>query len=131
MAYKLLVADDNRDLVKVLQRRLLKEGYEVVVAFDGEEALTRVKEDKPDIILLDLLMPKFNGFEVLKEIKRMREEDKDKWRPVIIISAKDELESMIKCYNLEADYYLSKPFSTEDILNAIKKMISMIPMRIK
>lgn len=126
MPYKLLLADDNKDLVKVLQRRLSEEGYEVVVAFGGQEALAKVKEDKPDIILLDLMMPEFSGFEVLKEIKKMREENKDKRRPVIIISGKGELEDVVKCYNLEADQYLNKPFSIEDMLNAIKKMISLI-----
>ena len=131
MPYKLLLADDNKDLVRVLQRRLSEEGYEVVVAFDGKETLAKVKEDKPDIILLDLMMPELNGFEVLKEIKKMREENKDKRRPVIIISGKGDLEDVVKCYNLEADHYLNKPFSIEEMRSAIKKMVSLITSPIK
>ena len=126
MAYKLLVVDDDRDIVEMLKKRLLQEGYEVVVAFDGEEVLLKVKETNPDVILLDLMLPKLNGFEVLKEI---REKYKDKWRPVIIISAKTELESVKKCYDLEADHYLAKPCKMENILQGIETMISLIPLR--
>lgn len=126
MAYKLLVVDDDKDIVETLKARLLKEGYEVSTAYDGEEALVRVKEDNPDIILLDLIMPKLNGFEVLKET---REKFKDKWRPIIIISAKTELESLKKCYSLEADHYLTKPCSIDNIIRGIKTMISLIPLR--
>lgn len=128
MAYKLLVVDDNKDVVETLQRRLTKEGYEVSSAYDGEDALRKVKEADPDIILLDLMMPKLNGFEVLKEV---RENFKDKWRPIIIISAKDELESMQKCYSMEADHYLTKPCSIENILQGIRTMISLLSARIQ
>lgn len=128
MAYKLLVVDDSKDVVETLLRRLTREGYEVTVAFDGEEALQKVKEADPDVILLDLMMPKMNGFEVLKEI---REKHKDKWRPIIIISARDELESMQKCYSMEADHYLTKPCSIENILQGIGTMISLLSARIK
>ncbi|MCM8780327.1 MAG: response regulator [Candidatus Omnitrophica bacterium] len=126
MAYRLLLADDDREVVEALKARLLKEGYDVVVAFDGQEALTKVREDNPDVVLLDLTMPKLNGFEVLKEI---RERYTDKWRPVIIISAQSDLESVQKSYNLEADHYLTKPCSIEQILQGIRIMISLIPLR--
>jgi DNA-binding response OmpR family regulator len=125
--YKLLVVDDDKDIVETLQKRLRQEGYEVVVAFDGEEALNKVKEDNPDIILLDLILPKLNGFEVLKEI---REKYKDKWRPVIIISAATDLETVKKSYNLEADHYLTKPCTMENVLRGIRTMISLIPARV-
>jgi DNA-binding response OmpR family regulator len=128
MAYKLLVVDDDREIIETLKLRLLKEGYIVTVAFDGEEAINKVKEDDPDIILLDLGLPKLNGFEVLKEI---REKYKDRWRPVIIISAKTELDTLKKCYGLEADHYLTKPCTMENILRGIQIMISLISARIE
>jgi DNA-binding response OmpR family regulator len=128
MAYKLLVVDDDQEIVETLKARLLKEGYEVTAAFDGEEALVKVKEDNPDIILLDLMLPKLNGFEVLKEI---REKHKDKWRPVIIISAKTDLDTLKECYGLEADHYLTKPCTMDNVLRGIRTMISLIPLRIK
>lgn len=126
MAHKILVVDDEKDAVEMLQSGLLRAGYEVAVAFDGEEALIRVKEDNPDVILLDLMMPKLNGFEVLKEI---REKHRDKWRPVIIISAQTEVDSVKRGYAMEADHYLTKPCTLENILRGIRTMISLIPVR--
>jgi len=125
MVYRILVADDEKDVVESLQSRLIREGYLVSVAFDGEEALQRVKEDNPDIILLDLKMPKRNGFEVLQVI---RKDYNDKWRPVIIVSAQTDFDSMKKGYSLEADHYLTKPVTMEVILHGIQTMISLIPM---
>ena len=126
MAYKLLVVDDDKDIAEPLQRQLERKGYQVRVAFDGEEALQKVSEDLPDVVLLDLIMPKRNGFEVLKEI---REKYKDKWIPVIIISAKTDLDSVKDSYNMEADHYLIKPCSIDNILKGITTMISLIPLR--
>jgi DNA-binding response OmpR family regulator len=126
MAYKILIVDDETDIVEMLKSGLSREGYTVSVAYDGEEALAKVKADDPDIILLDLIMPKLNGFEVLKEI---REKYQERWRPVIIISAKADLDSTRKCYQLEADHYLIKPCSLENILHGIKTMVSLIPQR--
>ena len=128
MAYKILLVDDERDIIESLTPRLKKEGYEVVSALDGYEALEKVKKDDPDILILDLMLPRLNGFEVLE---RVRKEDTDKWRPVIIMSAKDEMASWEKCHNLEADLYLTKPCTIFDILHGIKTMISLIPVRRK
>lgn len=126
MAYKLLVVDDDRDITNLLEKRLKREGFEVAVAFDGEEALRQVGKEDPDIILLDLMMPKLNGFEVLKEV---REKHNNRWRPVIIISAKNELDSVKSCYSMEADQYLVKPITIEKVLEGIQTMISLIPLR--
>lgn len=126
MAYKLLVVDDDKAIVEMFKQKLSEEGYEVVVAFDGEEALLKLKEENPDVILLDLIMPKLNGFEVLKEIRQIY---KDRWRPVIIISGKNDLESLKTCYGLEADHYLTKPCTMDNLLRGIRTMISLIPLR--
>jgi two-component system response regulator VicR len=126
MAYKLLVVDDDKDITDTLQHRLTQQGFEVVTAYDGEEALSKVKSDNPDIIILDLLLPKMHGFEVLKEL---REKFRDKWRPVIIVSAQVELESVQKGYSLEADHYLTKPCEFDNLLRGINTMISLIPLR--
>ena len=128
MSFKILIVDDEKDVIDFVQHRLLRENYEVVIARDGEEALLKVKETNPDMILLDLVMPKLNGFEVLKAV---REQFNDKWRPVIIVSANEELEALKKCYGLEADHYLTKPCTMETLLNGIQTMISLIPLRIK
>lgn len=127
MAYKLLIVDDDKDIAEALKSILIRENYEVIVAFDGSEALIKIKEGNPDVIILDLMLPKLSGFEVLKEV---REKYKDKWRPVIIISAKSELDAIKKCYDFEADLYLTKPCGIEYLLKGIKTMISLIPLRI-
>lgn len=124
--YKILVVDDEPDIIEITRFRLAKEGYEIATASDGEEALLKVKEENPDVILLDLMMPKLNGFEVLEKI---RKDFTDKWRPVIIISAQGDLESTKKCYNMDADHYLTKPCGFEHIIRGIKTMISLIPLR--
>jgi DNA-binding response OmpR family regulator len=126
MAYKLLVVDDERDIVEILHDKLVREGFEVVTAYDGKAALGRIEFDNPDIILLDLMMPEMNGFEVLREV---RTKYKDKWRPVIIISSKNEFESVADCYDLEADLYLTKPCSFYDIIAGIKKMTDILSLR--
>lgn len=126
MAYKILVVDDDSDAMEFLAKGLLRNGYEVVSACDGEEALVKIKTDDPDVILLDLVMPKLNGVEVLREVRR---KFNDKWRPVIIVSAKTELESFKQCYGLDADHYLTKPCNMDNILRGIETMISLIPLR--
>jgi len=126
MAYKLLLVDDDRDVIETLKVRLSNEGYVVFTAFDGEEALVKVEQDNPDIILLDLVIPKLGGHEVLKVV---REKYKDRWRPIIIMSAKNELDSVQESYELEADHYLVKPCTIDNILRGIRVMISLIPLR--
>lgn len=128
MKHKILVVDDEKEVVETLRSRLSREGYEVVVAFDGDEALDKVREHNPDVVLLDLIMPKLNGFEVLKEL---RKKFSDRWRPVIIVSAKGELGTVKECYGLEADHYLTKPCTMENVLQGIKTMLSLIPLRNK
>jgi len=128
MSHRLLVVDDEKDIADPLARILSREGYQVSVAYDGEEALSRIKDNDPDVILLDLMLPKLNGFEVLQ---RIREKHNERWRPVIIISAQQDLETTRKCYHMEADQYLTKPCSTENILRGLRTLISLIPQRDK
>jgi DNA-binding response OmpR family regulator len=125
---KILVVDDEKDIVDPVSARLKREGYEVVTAFDGEEALIKVKTEDPDLIILDLMMPKLNGMEVLKQL---RENSAGKWRPVIMVSANAELEAIKKCYNMEADLYLTKPCTMEHLVRGVRTMISFIPLRLK
>lgn len=128
MGFKILVVDDEPDIVQVVSNRLTREGFEVATAADGEEAMAKFPAFDPDLVLLDLIMPKLNGFEVLKQI---REKYKDRWRPVIIISAKTELDTLRKSYDMEADHYLSKPCGMDTILRGIETMRSLIPLRLK
>jgi DNA-binding response OmpR family regulator len=127
MKFKILVVDDEPDVLQIVSQRLVREGFDVAGAIDGEEALSKFSEFDPDLVLLDLTMPKLNGFEVLKQI---REKYTDRWRPVIIISAQTELDTLHKCYNMEADHYLTKPCAIDVILRGIETMRSLIPLRV-
>ena len=128
MAYKILVVDDDKQIVDFYRKLLLREGYEVAEAYDGEEALQKVASEKPDIVILDLIMPKLNGFDVLQTI---RDKYRDKWIPVIIVSGNTELQSVKKGYSMEANHYLTKPLDAEHLLNGIQTMVSLIPLRKK
>lgn len=127
MAYKVLVVDDEKAIVEHIKASLIKNGYEADVAFDGEEALAKVKTYDPDVIILDLVMPKMNGFDVLT---KLRENTNDKWRPVLIVSANTELEALEKCYNLKADHYITKPYKLDDLLRGVQILISLISAHI-
>lgn len=124
---KILVADDESEVLEIMARKLRGEGFFVVTAGDGQEAWQKIQAEAPDIILLDLVMPKMSGFEVLKQLRE--DPPADKWQPVIIISAKSELEDLQQGFSLEADHYLTKPCNFEDVLKAIRLMVSLLPQR--
>ncbi len=127
MPYKILVTDDNTSVVEVLVKRLKQEGYEVISACDGAEAIEQIERENPDIILLDLMMPKINGFEVLQVIRKRRLRLLEQWRPVIVISAKDESEVMKEAGDeFNTVQYLSKPCSIADILAAVRNTAEML-----
>ncbi len=124
---KVLIADDEPDVREIMAKWVKNEGYEVVTAGDGAEAWEKIQKDVPDIILLDLMMPQMNGFEVLKNLRE--NPPTEKWQPVIIISALGELEDIKKGLDLEADHYITKPCSLDNVLKAIRIMVSLIPQR--
>ncbi|PJF27995.1 MAG: hypothetical protein CUN53_01955 [Phototrophicales bacterium] len=104
----ILVVDDNEMNRDVLSRRLERQGYRVVTAEDGILALEAVRSEAFDLVLLDIMMPRMNGYEVLEALKR---DPLQKAIPVIVISAMDDLESVVRCIELGADDYLFKPFN--------------------
>jgi DNA-binding response OmpR family regulator len=127
MAHKILLVDDDQNILEVFSRGLRKEGFEVVTACDGEDALQKVASESPEVVILDLMMPKLNGFEVLQQLRAKYK----KWIPVIINSAEKDLESVRKAYTMEADHYLTKPCGIDVMVRGVNSMISLIPMRIQ
>jgi adenylate cyclase len=104
----ILVVDDNEMNRDMLSRRLNRQGHEVAVAEDGQRALTMISEREYDLVLLDIMMPKMNGYEVLE---RMKADNSLQSVPVIMISAVDDLDSVVKCIEMGAEDYLFKPFN--------------------
>ena len=118
---KILIADDDKDAVEFLQKGLEREGFQVCSAFDGLDAKAKIGTQKPDIIILDLIMPGLNGWQILEWL---RNEEKNA-TPIIIVSAKDELDDMKKGYALKADTYLVKPIEINDVLAAINAVSTL------
>ncbi len=124
---KILMADDEATVLEIMARKVASAGYEVVTASNGKQAWEKIQSENPDVVLLDLTMPVMDGFAVLSQLRT--NPPSQKWIPVIIISALDEMHNMQKGFDLEADHYLVKPCHIEDVLKAIKLMISLIPLR--
>ena len=102
MNLKILVADDETEILEIMAKKIAAKGYDVIAAADGEEAWQKIQSESPDIIVLDLNMPKRNGFEVLRELREHPPEEK--WQPVIIVSARGELEDIKEGLSLEAEH---------------------------
>ena len=122
---KVLMAEDEPEVLEIMSKRVSANGYTVITARDGQEAWDKIQQESPDVIVLDLVMPKQNGFEVLKRVRERP--SSGRWQPVIIVSAKRELEDMKAGYELEADHYITKPCQVEDILKSIQLMARLIP----
>ncbi len=124
---KILIADDEVDILEVMAKKINDAGFDVVTAADGEAAWEKVKSESPDILVLDLTMPKMDGFEVLKNLRQTP--PNDKWVPVIIVSALGDVKDMERGIELQADHYLVKPCSVQEILKGIRLMLSLAPQR--
>ncbi len=124
---KVLIAEDTPDILELLADKLAFEGFAVIKAVDGEDAWEKVGRESPDVILLDLMMPKMDGFTFLRKLRETP--PTKKWQPVIILSALNDLESMKKCFSLEAEHYIVKPFHPNDVVQGVRKMLQLIPHR--
>jgi DNA-binding response OmpR family regulator len=115
MAERILIVEDDPSIRLGLQRSLSFEGYDVDVARDGEEAISRAFERKPDLVLLDLMLPKLNGFEVCKTIRKY-----DSKVSILILSAKGDEQDKVLGLDLGADDYVTKPFSLRELTARVK-----------
>jgi two-component system, OmpR family, alkaline phosphatase synthesis response regulator PhoP len=121
MSYKILVVDDEKDIVDILKYNLEKENeYEVITACDGKEALEKAASEKPGLILLDIMMPELNGFDVCKKLKTDPITSKI---PVIFLTAKENEIDEIIGLELGADDYIQKPISPRKVIARVKSVI--------
>jgi len=123
---RILIIDDEVEATKMLSDFLSSRGYETITATDGDEGIRKLDKEKPDLVICDIKMPKKDGFQFLQETRASRH-----WIPVIIVSALNEPVDILKGYNLEADYYITKPINLEEVLKAVQIMTSLIPLRKK
>ncbi len=122
MTKKVLIADDEPNIVISLEFLLRREGFEVLVAVDGEEALAKARAERPDLVLLDVMMPKMNGFDVCQalradpELAAMR---------ILMLTAKGRDTEVSKGLDLGADAYVTKPFSTKDLVVQVRSLLGV------
>ena len=114
---KIMIADDDKNICELLRLYMEKEGYTVVIANDGEEAVTKFNAENPDMILLDIMMPKLDGWQVCRELRRKSD------CPIIMITAKGETFDKVLGLELGADDYVVKPFDAKEILARIKAVL--------
>ncbi|MCL2372107.1 MAG: response regulator transcription factor [Defluviitaleaceae bacterium] len=110
MPAKILVVDDESRIVDILTYSLKKEGYETIEAYDGEKGLALALSENPDLILLDIMMPKLDGYEVCKRIRKVSQV------PIMMLTAKAEETDKVLSFELGADDYITKPFSVKELL---------------
>ena len=117
---KVLLVDDEAFNLDFLQQALEDENYEISIAADGQEALNKIKSEKPDLVLLDLMMPVLDGFEVLKQVKA---DDNLRDTPIIIISAEHDSKSVVKGIKQGAEDYMTKPITAANLLKKVKEYL--------
>jgi two-component system KDP operon response regulator KdpE len=115
--FRILVVDDERRMVGFIRLNLEQDGFEVVEAFNGTEALERLRDSLPDLILLDVMMPDIDGFEVLRTIREVSQV------PVIMLTAKGEEDDKVKGLELGADDYVTKPFSPRELVSRVRAVL--------
>lgn len=111
---KILVVDDEKPISDIIKFNLTKEGYDVHTAYDGEEALKQVEEVSPDLIILDLMLPKIDGLEVAREVRKTHD------MPIIMVTAKDAEIDKVLGLEMGADDYVTKPFSNRELVARVK-----------
>jgi len=117
---KILVVDDSEFIVKLIESTLQTAGYRIVKAYDGEDALKKVASEMPDLIILDVMMPKMTGLEVCR---RLKNDEKTMLIPVVLLTAKNLVEDKITGLETGADDYVTKPFNTKELLVRIQGLV--------
>ncbi len=116
MAYKILVVDDEPTIVRLMEFILARQGHEMQVAVNGEEALEKIRAHAPDLVLLDIMMPRIDGYEVARAV---RADPATAGLPIIMLSAKAQEEDIRKGVEIGVDEYITKPFSPEHLVTVV------------
>ncbi len=118
---KIMAVDDERHIVRLIQVNLERAGYQVVTAFDGPAALKKADSEKPDLIVLDVMMPKMDGFEVLK---RLQANPETREIPIIMLTAKAQDADVFRGWSSGVSAYLTKPFNPLELITFVKRILS-------
>ena len=121
MAHTILVVDDDPKVVRVVEINLAQEGYQIRTAADGEEALAAVARERPDLVLLDVMMPRMDGFEALK---RLKADPATAEIPIIMLTARAQDEDVFEGYGTGAQWYLTKPFDPTELRRVVRHLLT-------
>lgn len=117
---KILAVDDERHIARLVQVNLERQGHQVTVAYDGEEALQKVAQERPDLIVCDVMMPRKDGFQVLTELKA---DPATADIPVIMLTAKAQDADVFRGWSSGVDCYLTKPFQPQELINFVQRVL--------
>lgn len=123
MPRKILAVDDEKHIVRLVQVNLERQGYEVIPAYDGKEALQKVEEERPDLIVLDVMMPYMDGFEVLQNLRR---NPSTRDIPVIMLTAKAQDADVFRGWQSGVDCYLTKPFNPMELVSFVQRIFKSL-----
>jgi two-component system, OmpR family, KDP operon response regulator KdpE len=117
---RILVVDDDLAILKFLRANLQAEGYEILVAIDGEKALQTIEKELPDLVILDITLPGLDGFEICRRLRQWSQ------IPIIMLTARGEAEDKVRCLNLGADDYITKPFAAIELLARVRAVLRRV-----
>lgn len=121
---RILLVDDEPSIVKMVGKRLEFEGFDVCIAMDGQEALAKVQSEKPNLIILDLMLPKLNGYEVCT---RLKQDSRHQQIPIVIFTAKTQEKDEKMAMGCGADAFVRKPFRAQELLDRLRALLSVSP----
>ncbi len=117
---KILVAEDEPMLLKTIELKLKKEGYEVITTIDGREAVAKIETEDPDMVITDIMMPYVSGLEIVAIVRKKT----GKKTPIIMLSAMEQEKVVMEAFELGADDYITKPFSLNELAIRVKRLMS-------
>jgi len=123
MAYKILVVDDEPMIVRLMEFILARQGHEMLIAVNGEEALQKIRAHQPDLVLLDIMMPRIDGYEVAQQLRANPETAS---LPIIMLSAKAQEEDIRRGAEVGVDAYVTKPFSPEHLVRVVTEHLQRL-----
>ncbi|ODT33862.1 response regulator transcription factor [Zeimonas arvi] len=121
MPHRVLIAEDEPNIVESLSFVLAREGFEVEAALDGEAAIDRLRRQLPDLLILDVMLPRLNGFEVLKRVKA---DPALRALPVIVLTAKGQVQDRRMAEEIGVDGFMTKPFSNREVVDEVRRLIA-------
>ena len=121
MPHQVLIAEDEPNIVESLSFVLAREGFEVEAALDGEAAIDRLRRQLPDLLILDVMLPRLNGFEVLKRVKA---DPALRALPVIVLTAKGQVQDRRMAEEIGVDGFMTKPFSNREVVDEVRRLIA-------